>query len=121
MGQKNRKRTSKFSPPSNASFFFDPSSDDDFRTKHPVGYVFLVILGLIVFITPMIIYGIYVIANYGNESNLWFLLGLFGSISIGVSLFNFVAIIINQYMGHLVSIITFLLGILLILISLSFM
>lgn len=121
MAQKNGKKKSKFMLPANASFFFDPSSDDNFRRKHPVGYIFLVILGLIAFIIPMIIYGIYVISNYGNESNLWFLLGLFGSMSIGICLFNFVAIIIQQYLGHLVSIISFLFGMLLILISLSFM
>ena len=121
MAQKNRKKKSKFLPPANASFFFDPSSDDNFRRKHPVGYVFLVILGLIAFIIPMIIYGVYVIANCGNESSLWFLLGLFGSMSIGVCLFNFVAIIIQQYLGHLVSIVSFIFGMLLILISMYFM
>lgn len=111
----------KFLLPKDADYYFNPASDDAFKRKHPVGYVFLVILGLIAFITPMIVYGVYVIANYGNEASLWFLLGLVGSMSIGVCLFNFVAIIIKQYLGHLVSIVSFLLGIMLILISLSFM
>lgn len=117
--KKNKK--SKFLLPQDADYYFNPASDDDFRQKHPVGYVFLVILGLIVFIVPMIIYGVYVISKFGNEGNGWFLLGLFGSMSIGVCFFNFVAIIIKQYLGHLVSIISFLFGIALILLSISLM
>lgn len=120
MSEKKNSR-SKFLLPENADYYFNPASDDAFKRKHPVGYVFLVVLGLIALITPMIVYGVYVIANYGNDANLWFLLGLFGSMSIGVCLFNFVAIIIKQYLGHLVSIISFLFGMILILISLSLM
>ena len=119
MSKKNKK--SKFLLPQDADYYFNPASDDDFRQKHPVGYVFLVILGLIAFISPMIIYGVYVISRFGNESNGWFLLGLLGSMSIGVCLFNFVAIIIKQYLGHLVSIASLILGLALILFSISMM
>lgn len=118
---KKKNNRSKFLLPKNADYYFNPASDDAFKRKHPVGYVFLVILGLIAFITPMIVYGAYVVANYGNEASLWFMLGLFGSMSIGVCLFNFVAIIIKQYLGHLVSIISFIFGMALILISVSMM
>lgn len=37
-------------------------------------------------------------------------LGFVGTFIIGIGLFNFVAIILRQYLGHLVSIILFLLG-----------
>lgn len=116
-----KSKKSKFLLPKNADFYFNPASDDAFRQKHPVGYVFLVILGLIAFIAPMIIYGVYVISRFGNESNGWFLLGLLGSMSIGICLFNFVAMIIKQYLGHLVSIVSFLFGMALVLISISLM
>ena len=120
MSEKKNSR-SKFLLPKNADYYFNPDSDDAFKRKHPVGYVFLVVLGLIALITPMIVYGVYVIANYGNDANLWFLLGLFGSLSIGVCFLNFVSIIIKQYLGHLLSIVSFIVGMVLILISLSFM
>ena len=117
--KKPSKRKSNWTPPEGASVFFYASSDEEFKRKHPVGYFFLVLLGIAVFIAPMIVYGIYVINTFGNEGNGWFLLGLFGSMAIGVGLFNFVAIIIKQYLGHLVSIISFLIGGVLIAISLQ--
>ena len=116
-------KKSKWVPPEGASAYFHASSDYEFKKKHPVGYVFLVILGLIAFITPIVIYGICVISTYGNgnENTLWFLFGIFGSMAIGIGLFNFVAIIINQYLGHLVSIVSFLIGGIMIAISLQFL
>ncbi len=117
--KKTQKRKSNWTPPKGASAYFYASSDEDFKRKHPIGYFFLVSLGIAVFIAPMIVYGIYVINTFGNEGNGWFLMGLFGSMAIGVGLFNFVAIIIKQYLGHLVSIISFLIGGILIAISLQ--
>ena len=117
--KKVNKRKSNWTPPKGASAYFYASSDEDFKRKHPVGYFFLVLLGIAVFIAPMIVYGIYVINIFGNRGNGWFLLGLFGSMAIGVGLFNFVAIIIKQYLGHLVSIISFMIGGILIAISLQ--
>ena len=119
--KKSNKRKSNWTPPKGATAYFYASSDDEFKGKHPVGYVFLVLLGIAVFIAPMIVYGVYVINTFGNEGNLWFLLGLFGSMAIGIGLFNFVAIIIKQYLGHLVSIISLLIGGILIAISLQFL
>ena len=116
---KSKKRKSNWTPPKGASAYFYASSDEEFKRKHPVGYFFLVLLGIAVFIAPMIVYGIYVINTFGNEGNGWFLLGLLGSMAIGVGLFNFVAIIIKQYLGHLVSIVSFLIGAILIAISLQ--
>ena len=42
-----------------------------------------------------------------------------GSMIFGVGLFNFVAILINQYLGHLVSLLSFLIGGVLIWVSLA--
>ena len=117
--KRSNKRKSNWTPPKGASDFFYAASDEDFKRKHPVGYFFLVLLGIAAFIAPMAVYGIYVINTFGNEGNGWFLLGLLGSMAIGVGLFNFVAIIIKQYLGHLVSIISFLIGGILIAISLQ--
>lgn len=96
--------------------YFSKESDYEFKTKHPIGYIFLVILGLIVLFAPMILY-IIVAISINPEGNLWIILGVAGAFSFGVGLFNFVAIIINQYLGHKFSIISLLLGALLMFIS----
>ena len=81
----------------------------EFKLRHPVGYVFLVLLGFAAFLLPFILYCVYVFS--GNaENNGWLLLGGIGSFIIGVGLFNFVAIIIRQYLGHLVTFLSFLIG-----------
>ena len=104
------RRKNYWLPPKGASEFFLPSADDEFKSKHPVGYRFLVLLGATVLILPMMIYGIIVSIHLGKESSIWLLLGGVGSFLIGIGLFNIVAIIIKQYLGHLVSILAFAIG-----------
>ena len=86
------------------------------KEDHPVGYVFLVVFGIAVFMTPMLLFGW---VTWEEEENGWLLLGLVGSMIFGVGLFNFVAILINQYLGHLVSLLSFLIGGVLIWVSLA--
>ena len=92
--------------------FFYASSDDEFKAKHPIGYIFLVLLGITVLLLPAIMFSIFV----GTDSG-WVMLGFVGGFIFGIGLFNFVAIIIKQYLGHWVSIISFLLGGIMMLIS----
>ena len=114
---KKKRKDSKWLPPEDAVSYFYASSDDDFKSKHPVGYFFLVLLGLTALLMPCILYSFYVYIIIGSESG-WILLGWVGGFLIGIGLFNFVAIIIKQYLGHWVSIISFLFGFLLVFISL---
>lgn len=86
------RRKNYWLPPKGASEFFLPSADDEFKSKHPVGYRFLVLLGATVLILPMMIYGIIVSIHLGKESSIWLLLGGVGSFLIGIGLFNIVAI-----------------------------
>lgn len=104
------RRKNYWLPSKGASEFFLSSADDEFKSKHPVGYRFLVLLGATVLILPMMIYGIIVSIHLGKESSIWLLLGGVGSFLIGIGLFNIVAIIIKQYLGHLVSILAFAIG-----------
>ena len=109
MSKKTRKKKkSNWIPPKGASAYFSPSSDYEFQKKHPIGYFFLVTFGITVLIGPMAVYGLYVIPIANNSP--WMVLGAIGSFIIGIGLFNFVAIIIKQYLGHLVSILSFLIG-----------
>jgi hypothetical protein len=98
--------------------YFAKESDYEFKTKHPIGYIFLVILGLIVLFAPMILY-LVVASSVNPEGSLWMILGVAGAFSFGVGLFNFVAIIINQYLGHKFSIITLMLGAIMMFISIQ--
>lgn len=110
-------KKSNWLPPKNCGNYFFPSSDDDFKAKHPIGYFFLVILGMIALLLPFCIYCIYAVLVLKSDSP-WMLLGGLGAFIIGIGLFNYVAIIIKQFLGHLLSIVTFALGAILILISL---
>ena len=103
MSKKNKK--SNWSPPKNYKDYFYVSSDDEFKSKHPVGYFFLVLLGLTALLLPAIVFCVLVGADSG-----WIMLGFAGGFVFGIGLFNFVAIIIKQYLGHWVSIISFLVG-----------
>ncbi len=84
-------------------------SDADFKRRHPVGYGFLVMLGIIALLLPCVIYSIYAF-SINPTGNGWLILGWVGAFIVGIGLFNFVAIIIKQYLGHLVSILSFLIG-----------
>ena len=117
--KKNKRKNSKWTPPKGASAYFSASSDYDFKKKHPIGYFFLVILGMFALILPIALYLIFVIPYQINSP--WIMLGWVGGFIIGIGLFNFVAIIIKQYLGHLVSILSFAIGSVLILISLILM
>ena len=86
--------------------FFSRASDAAFRAKHPIGYPLLVLLGLAVLLLPDVLF---VLLSRGVDSA-WMMLGIAGGFVFGIGLFNFVAIIIDQYLGHLVSLISFLAG-----------
>lgn len=90
--------------------FFNPVSDAAFKRAHPIGYVVLVIVGLIAFVLPMILYNIIVIDLWDAPDSAWILLGLLGCMIMGVGLFNIVAAWIGQYLGHAVTWITLLGG-----------
>ncbi len=85
-------------------------SDDDFKRRHPIGYAFLVILGLAAFTLPIIAFGVLGYFKNPNAGSWISLLGVFGGIIAGIGLFNLVAIIIKQYLGHLVTILSLLIG-----------
>ncbi len=120
MGKKrkntSRKKSGRWTPPKGASTYFSAASDYDFKKKHPIGYGFLVMLGIFALLLPVVIYLILVLPY--NINSPWLMLGWVGGFVIGIGLFNFVAIIIKQYLGHLVSILSFIIGAILIWISL---
>lgn len=119
----NRSRTanrpSKWLPPTGAAAFFSAASDQEFKQQHPIGYFFLSLLGIAALCTPLVLYASYTI--YADYNSGWMLLGLAGAFIFGIGLFNFVAILIKQYLGHLVSLLSFLIGGLMVAVSLLMM
>lgn len=115
--KKNHKKSGKWTPPKGSKAYFSAASDYEFKEKHPIGYGFLVMLGIVVLMLPVVLYLIFVIPLADNSP--WLMLGWVGGFFIGIGLFNFVAIIIKQYLGHLVSILSFIIGGILIWISLA--
>lgn len=115
--KKNRKKSSKWTPPKGSSAYFSAASDDEFKEKHPIGYGLLVLLGIVALMLPVVLYLFFVI-SYGINSA-WMILGWVGAFIVGIGFFNFVSIIIKQYLGHLVSILSFVIGGILIWISLA--
>ena len=114
--KKNRKKSGNWTPPKGSSAYFSAASDYEFKEKHPIGYFFLVMLGIAALLFPVVIYLIFVLPYDINSP--WMMLGWVGGFVIGIGLFNFVAIIIKQYLGHFVSILSFIIGSILIWISL---
>ena len=114
--KRNRKKSSKWTPLKGSSAYFSAASDYEFKEKHPIGYDFLVLLGIVALMLPVILYLFFVIPYDINSA--WMMLGWVGAFIVGIGFFNFVAIIIKQYLGHLVSILSFVIGGVLIWISL---
>ena len=105
MNKKKKHKKSNWTPPEDYIKYFHASSDEEFKTNHPIGYVFLVMLGMTALLLPAILFCVLV----GTDSR-WVMLGFAGGFVFGIGLFNFVAIIIKQYLGHWVSILSFLIG-----------
>ncbi len=93
--------------PKNALSFFSPSSDEEFKKKHPVGYVLLVMLGILAFLTPLILFIIFPLGIFEEYalSTGWGGLAIVACLMMGVGFFNLVAAIIHQYLGHKLTII----------------
>lgn len=96
-------------PPKGSAAYFHMESDADFQRRHPVGYVFAVLLGIFALLLPMFVY-VLLLLPIDTPPSFGIFLGMAGGFIFGIGLFNFVAIILHQYLGHLVSILSFLIG-----------
>ena len=91
---KNDKKRSKWLPPENYRHFFDPVSDYEFKSRHPIGYGFVVFLGITVLLLSSFVFCLLV-----NKDSEWMILGVVGGFIFGIGLFNFVAIILKTIYG----------------------
>jgi zinc transporter ZupT len=107
-----KKRRHYNGPPKGAVVIYKNSPHSSFAHQWfppPVGYVFAVLLGIFALLLPAIAFCTYITWHYQNAT-FHILLGMAGGFIFGIGLFNFVAIILHQYLGHLVSILCFLIG-----------
>ena len=56
MGKKKNHKRSNWTPPEDYKNYFYASSDDEFRAKHPIGYGFLVMLGIGALLLPKVLF-----------------------------------------------------------------
>ena len=104
--RKKRRRTRLYwLPPKNFADFFFREADDAYKAAHPVGYFFIVLLGIAALLLPAVLFGLCVQTDSG-----WVGLGYVGGFIFGIGLFNYIAAILEQFLGHLVSVIAFVLG-----------
>ena len=103
--------------PKDAALFFHPASDEEFKRRHPVGYKVLVVCGIAGLILPMCLFIIATSFLWPVPESGFLLLGFFGCFIIGIGIFNIVGAWIEQYLGHWLTIGSFLVGGLLVAIS----
>ena len=97
--------------PKNWAWFFNPASDDLFKKKHPVWYVILVSIALVVIVAPMSLFIYLSVVLAPNVNSPILILGMIGAFSISVGLFNIVAAYLHQYLGHKVTVVSLMAGI----------
>lgn len=103
--------------PKNAGSYFNPTSDEEFKRKHPIGYGVLVGCGIGGLILPLIILILVTSVFFPAPNSGFLFLAMVGCFIIGIGIFNIVAAWIGQYLGHWVTLGCFLLGGLLVAIS----
>ncbi len=89
--------------PKDAIKYFDPAYDEEFKSKHPIKYTLLVIIGITALLLPMFVFILLMIFVLPKVNSGWLVLVYIGCFIIGIGLFNIVAAFINQYLGHLVT------------------
>ena len=115
MKKKKQKAKSNWGIPKNAIEYFDPHYDDAFKVKHPILYFLTVIvIALLVASGPVSLFVFCGTLNVQVDSLFELLVILVGGISsfgISISLCNIFLILHKQYLGHYVTLISLLIGI----------
>ncbi|MBE6597397.1 MAG: hypothetical protein E7641_06985 [Ruminococcaceae bacterium] len=115
--KKTKKKGANWGVPKNAAAYFDPSYDYPFRDKHPILYLLTVIAVIVgVMIGPALyIYlcWLKIQSNIALDSfNLFFwIIGFISSFGISIGFCNLFMIIHKQYLGHYVTIGSFIIGV----------
>jgi hypothetical protein len=114
--KKNKKRTG-WGVPKNAIDYFDPHYDDDFKEKHPILYWLTVLAIIILSLVGPILY--LLLCNAIQSEDFYegiieliaWIFGFIASFGISIALCNVFMIVHEQYLGHYVTLYSFLVGI----------
>ena len=107
--------------PQNAKKFFSPKQKKELKAKYGIWYTFHTILSIVILLTPFFIFLFLSPSNdfepttqSGNLLGaIGGIIGLIGSFSIGVGLVNIFMTLVKQYLGHIVTLVSIVGGILL--------
>ena len=107
--------------PTNAKQYFSPKYEKKLKEKYGVWYTFHTFLSILIPFIPLVIFFVVSPSNAFNPSTqsdniiggIGGIIGVIGSFSIGVGLVNVFMCFIKQYLGHWVTILTIVGGILL--------
>ncbi len=107
--------------PKRSSRFFSPKQERNLKEKYGIWYTFHTIFSVIIIFTPFVILlclspdnAFEPTTQVGNlYGALGAILGLVGSVSIGVGLVNIFMALIKQYLGHIVTLIAIISGVIL--------
>lgn len=101
--------------PKNAAGYFDPHYDDAFKAKHPFLYFLTIVIIIILVLSgplPFLVFcGTLNIQIESLFEGLLLLTGFISSFGISIGLCNIFMILHKQYLGHYVTIISLLIGI----------
>ena len=97
-------------PKSEVAFWFTRESDVEFKTAHPVAYIILVLLGIVLLLGPAALFFLAVRDIPTLNDSYWALLGCAGGFVFGIALLNILAAWMQQYLGHVVTIVCIVLG-----------
>lgn len=96
--------------PKNALSYFLPNSDDDFKAKHPIAYPVIVVSSFLCAFAPMIL-SVFCFYQMGFDAETyWWIIAFIGSLIMGIGIFNLFAALLNQYLGHWLTLVSLLIG-----------
>ena len=107
--------------PKNAKQYFSPNHEKRLKKQYGVWYTFHTIVSIVIAFVPLVVFFIVSPENAFSPSTqidnilggIGGIVGIIGSLSIGVGLVNVFMILVKQYLGHWVTIISIFAGILL--------
>ncbi len=110
-----KKKKDNWKVPSNASDFFDPHYNDKFKKEHPILY-WLTIIGIIVLACSGPVVYVSLISDIMPSDQTFiekilFIIGFISSFGISIGLCNIFLALYKQYLGHLLTIISFGIGV----------
>ena len=112
--KKTKKRGTNWGIPKNAAAFFDPHYDDEFKAKHPILYWLTVVAIIAIVMIGPTIY-LFLCSKIQSTMSVFelvfWIIGFISSFGISIGFANLFMIVHKQYLGHYVTLWSFLIGI----------